>query len=199
MTVGAEWRRHALVPAAVQPEAGAARMSRGTMQQATSGRSARSRRASLSFLLVAAAISFSGCGSDGSPTDGGAANAQILLTIEPTPVVAVQDPLFGTVSASYKVVLKELAGLGGEIVFVHSTVFDPQTGFQAGGGDFFDGTDLAVYIGTKRIEAGGTLTIPRTVSYALSDLRKAATLTVTVQVRDDHQRVTNQSILVPIE
>jgi hypothetical protein len=81
---------------------------------------------------------------------------------------------------------------------VTSSVFDPETGLQVAL-SYFDSADLVVFVGSKRIEAGGTLVVPQTVSYVLPDFRTAASLTVSIQVKDDRNNLFNQSLLVKIE
>jgi hypothetical protein len=117
--------------------------------------------------------------------------------VVPNPVIGAQDPFTGSVSAAYVVNVREVAGLGGEIQFVNSTVFDPETGIQVTG-SYFDSAALIVFLGTNRLEAGGELDITQTINYVLPDFRVNADLTVSVQLQDDQGGLVNQSILVPI-
>jgi hypothetical protein len=150
-------------------------------------------------LLAAAALAavLPACSSS-TPTIGDATRATISVTVDPNPIPPVRDALTGTVSVSYKITLSESAGLGGTVNFVSSNVFDPSTGVQVAI-NYFDSSDLVVFVGTNRIEPFGTMTVPQTVSYLLPDLTTDASMTVAVQVLDDRGNLVNTSILVPIQ
>jgi hypothetical protein len=147
--------------------------------------------------LVAAALLAPACGGN-SVTLPDVFRATIQFAVDPAPVPGIQNSLTGAVSAAYKVTIAETGGLGGEVVFVSSSVFDPETGLQVAL-SYFDSADLVVFVGSKRIEAGGTLVVPQTVSYVLPDFRTAASLTVSIQVKDDRNNLFNLSQLVKIE
>ena len=147
--------------------------------------------------LVAAALLAPACGGD-SVTLPDVFRATVQFAVDPTPVPGTQNPLTGAVSAAFKVTIVETGGLGGDVVFVSSSVFDPETGQQVAL-SYFDSADLVVFVGSDRIEAGGTLVVPQTVSYVLPDFRTAASLTVSIQVKDDRSNLFNQSLLVKIE
>jgi hypothetical protein len=155
-----------------------------------------SRRAALVAAALLALV-LPSCGEDtGTLPDVFAAVIQV--TVDPNPILGSQNGLTGSVSATYRIVIEELAGLGGEVQFVSSTVFDPATGGQVAL-NYFDSTDLTVFVGTKRIEPNGTLIVPQTVSYTLPDLAKETNVTVSVQVKDDKENVSTRSLLVPIK
>jgi hypothetical protein len=156
----------------------------------------RPRRAHL-FLPLVLALILPGC-EDDTPDITGALRAVILVTVEPNPVPGIQNPLTGSVSASYVVKIQELAGLGGDVEFVSSAIFDPASGQQVAL-NYFDTKALQVFVGSGRIEAGETLLVPQTLSYVLPDFTKAASLVVTVQVKDDRDSIVYQSLLVPIQ
>ena len=147
-------------------------------------------------ILLAAAI-LPSCGEDNASGLPPAQRSAILVGVDPNPVIGVQNVLTGAVSAAYIVQIRELAGLGGEVRFINSTVFDPETGLQVAV-NFFDNDALKVFVGESRIEPNGELDVPQTVNYVLPDFRVEADLTVNVQVQDDRGSVVNQSILVPI-
>jgi hypothetical protein len=155
-----------------------------------------SRRTALVVAALIASLA-PACGSS-TPTIGAGSRSIIRVTVDPNPVPPVQNVLTGSVSAAYKITLTELGGLGAEVVFVSSSVYDKSTGTQVAL-NYFDSADLLVFVGENRIEANGTLDIPQTTSYLLPDLSVDATMTVSVQVKDDHDNVINQSLLVPIE
>jgi hypothetical protein len=150
----------------------------------------------LAFVLLSALL-LPACGDD-TPTDSTVPRAAIGISVDPAPVPPAQNTLTGTVSIGYRVTITELNGLGGELQFVASQVFDPETGLLANL-SYFDGADLVVFVGKKRLDPGGSLVVPQTMSYLLPDFRTKATLTINVQLKDDHDNVINQSVLVKVE
>ena len=156
----------------------------------------RRRRAALVAAALLALV-LPSCGSD-SGTLPDVYAALIQVTVDPNPIIGTQNVLTGSVSATYKVTIDELAGLGGEVQFVSSTVFDPTTGAQIAL-NYYDSADLTVFVGSKRIEPKGTLVVPQTVTYTLPDLTKQANVTISVQVKDDRENVSTRSLLVPIQ
>jgi hypothetical protein len=135
--------------------------------------------------------------SDSTPTVPGVPRAQILVAVDPNPVIGVQNALTGSISAAYIVKIREAAGLGGEIQFVNSTVFDPETGDQRAT-NYFDSAALTVFVGTSRIEPGGELNVAQTTNYTLPEFRVNADLTVSVQFLDDRGGLINRSILARV-
>lgn len=157
---------------------------------------ARSPRLHLALVLIAALLAPS-CGED-TLTAANVARAAILVTVDPTPVPPSQDSLTGSVSIGYRVTIQELNGLGGEILFVSAQIYDPETGLLVSL-TYFDGADLIVFVGAKRIDPGGTLVVPQTTSYVLPDFRVNALLAINVQMKDDRDNLINQSVLVRVE
>jgi len=153
-------------------------------------------RLRLPFVLLLALL-VPACGED-TPTTGEASRAAIVVTVDPNPVPPSQNQLTGSVSIGYRVTITETAGLGGEILFVSAQVYDPETGLLHAL-TYFDSADLIVFVGDKRVEAGGTLVVPQTTSYLLPDFRINALLAVNVQMKDDHDNLINQSVLVKVE
>jgi hypothetical protein len=135
--------------------------------------------------------------SDDTPTDPGVGRTIFDIFVTPNPVIGVQNTLTGSVSAAYVITIRETGGLGGEIQFVNSTVFDPATGAQVAV-NYFDSAALRVFVGTSRLEAESEIEITQTTDYSLQDLRVDADLTVAVQLLSDRGTLINQSILVPI-
>jgi hypothetical protein len=148
-------------------------------------------------LALAAALLLPACGEDEIPT-GTATNAILSVTVDPTPIPPSFNTLTGVVSIGYRIVITEINGLGGEVLFVSAQVYDPETGQQRSL-SYFDGADLIVFVGEKRVEAFGTLEVPQTTSYTLPDARINALLAVNVQLRDDRDNLLNQSVLVKVE
>jgi hypothetical protein len=147
--------------------------------------------------LAVSALLMPACGSS-TPTIGEGSRAALTLTIDPNPIPPSQNTLTGTVTISYKVTITETAGLGGELQFVSGQVFEPVTG-QLVSLSYFDGNDLVVFVGKKRVEASSSLVVPQTASYLLADLSTKATLVVSVQMKDDKDNVINQSLMAPVE
>lgn len=148
-------------------------------------------------LCLVCAVALPSCGTDNPAGLPDVLRAVIRIAVVPNPVEGSQSPITGTISAAFTVTVAELNGLGGELAFISSTVFDPETGVQVAL-NYFDDKDLAVFVGSKRIEPGGSLEIPTTLTYVLPDFRKEANLTVAVQFRDDRGNLINYSIFVKI-
>jgi hypothetical protein len=159
-------------------------------------RPATGPRSRLALLLLAAALA-PACGED-TGTLPSVPRAAIRVSVAPNPVAGVQDILTGAVSAAFTVSITETNGLGGEVVFVSSAVFDPVSGAQVAL-SYFDNADLKVFVGEDRIEPLGTLEVKQTTSYFLPDYTKIATLTVSVQFKDDRGNLLNESVLARIE
>jgi hypothetical protein len=148
-------------------------------------------------LVLAVALLLPACGGDVTTPSG--QRAVIAVTVDPNPVPASQSPLTGAVSVGYKIVITETNGGSGEVLFVSSQIYDPETGAQVSL-TYFDSSDLVVFVGSKKIEPFGTLTVPQTASYILlPDYRTAAQMTVNVQVQGEQGALINQSVLVKIE
>jgi hypothetical protein len=147
-------------------------------------------------LVLAAAFVLPACG--GGTTTPTGTRAVISVTVDPNPVPASQNPLTGIVSVGYKVLISETNGGNGEVLFVSAQIFDPETGAQVSL-TYFDSSDLVVFVGSKAIVPGGTLTVPQTATYILPNLRTAATLTVNVQIQGEQGVLINQSVLAKIE
>lgn len=155
-----------------------------------------SLRLRLSFAMLAALL-VPACGQD-TPTIGQAQRAAIQVTVDPNPVPPSQNVLTGAVSIGYRATITEVAGLGGTILFVSAQVYDPETGLLVSL-TYFDSADLVVFVGDKRVDPGGTLVVPQTTSYILPDFRVNALLAINVQMKDDHDNLINQSVLVKVE
>ena len=148
------------------------------------------------FLALGLAAVVAGCGS--TPTlPGGVPNAQISVAVDPNPVPVQLSATLGFANISYKVVVKETAGLGGEFVFVNATVFDETSG-QSVGVNNFDAADLIVFVGSKRLEGGEDVEISQQIDFPLVQGSAGARLAVSVRFRDDRGRVLNQALLVKV-
>ena len=148
-------------------------------------------------LIFLAAVVLPSCGEDNASGLPPVQRANIAVAVDPNPVIGIQNTLTGTVSAAYVVLIAETNGLGGEVLSITSTVFDPVTGIQVAV-TFFDSASLTVFEGGARIEPLGIMEVPQTTAYGLPDARVEADLTVSVQFQDDRGSVIVQSILVRI-
>lgn len=155
----------------------------------------RPRRPALLVVLLAAAV-LPSCGNDVF-TIGPGSRASLVVSVDPNPVVATQN-VIGSASASYKITITETNQLGGEFVFVNGSVYDPATGGLVAI-NYYDTADMQVFVGNKRIEPLEIVSFSQTASYTLPALTKAATLVVSVQLKDDKGNLVNASTLVNIE
>jgi hypothetical protein len=161
------------------------------------GAPANLRRLAAILVAVLLAAALPSC-SSGNPTIPDVVAALLQVTVDPNPVIGLQNPLNGSVSVSYRITIQELNGLGGQFQFVSSTIYDPATGLQAAL-NYYDSSDLKVFVGTDRIDPQGTLVVPQSVTYTLSDLGTATNMTVSVQLIDDRENLITRSILVPVQ
>ncbi len=149
--------------------------------------------------LAALALALPACETGtGVPSIPAITNAAVSLTVDPSPITATQNTATKAVTAKFKLTLQEVNGLGGDVQFVSVSVFDPTAGAQLAI-VYFDGPDLVVYIGTKRLEALGTLVIPETLNYVLADGTIAANVVINVQIKDDRSNLINRSILAKVQ
>jgi hypothetical protein len=147
--------------------------------------------------LLAGALFAPGCNSTPTvPTNIG--RAAIAITVAPNPITGTLNTTTFVVTANYTLTLTETAGLGGEIQFISTAVYDPATGTQVAL-NYYDSTDLVVYQGSKRIEANGTFTLQQSATYTLADHSKAADLVVNMQLKDDKTNLDFASLLVKIQ
>jgi hypothetical protein len=137
------------------------------------------------------------------PTQVGAAGLQI--TVDPSPIVATENPVTLVNSASYKITMTETNGLGGQLVSVTGAVYNPASG-RLVSLNYFDSADLIVFVGKDRLEPNGTISFTQTASYSIdengdgvTDPVKAALLTVSAQMKDDKGNLINASTLVNIQ
>jgi len=151
----------------------------------------------LLVVLLAGALLAPACGND-NITLPDVTRAALSIAVDPNPILGTQNELTLSVSATYTITITEMAGLGGEVLFVSAAVFEPSTGQQVAL-TYYDGADLVVYQGSKRLEPLGQLVLAQTASYTLSDYTKPANLVVSVQLKDDRTNLIYTSLLVKIE
>lgn len=157
----------------------------------------RIRRLALLAPVLAAALLLPSCGEDTS-TLPDVISAVVQMTVDPNPAIGVQNVLTGSVTVSYRITLQELAGLGGNIEFVSSTLYNPSTGEQIAL-NYYDAADMKVFVGSDRIEPKATVIVPTSLTYTLPDLTKATSITVAVQIRDDRDNLHFKSLLLPVQ
>ncbi len=138
------------------------------------------------------------CSSTPPPIPGNVNTAALTITVDPTPVVATQNPVTLVATATYKITVTEVNGLGGQFNFINGSVFDPANG-QLVALNYFDSSDLTVFVGKDHIDPKGTLTVTQTANYKLTESGKAATLNVSAQLKDDHGNLVNAAIQVAIQ
>jgi hypothetical protein len=156
------------------------------------------RHAALAAALVFALL-LPGCGGDDDTgTLPDVRNSIVLITVTPNPVVATQNSLTLLATAACKITLTELNGLGGEVLFISSSVQDPASGGQLTV-SYYDSAALKVFVGKSRLDPLDTLELPQTLNYTVPDFTKAANLVVSIQVKDDRSNLINQTLLVKIE
>ena len=148
--------------------------------------------------LLAAALFAPGCSNSTPTIPGNISRAVITVTVTPNPIIGSLNTATFVVTANYTLTLQETAGLGGEVQFISTAVYEPTTGAQVAL-SYYDSTDLVVYQGSKRIEANGTLTMQQSVTYTLADHTTAADLVVTMQFKDDRTNLDFASLLVKIQ
>ena len=152
-------------------------------------------------LLVAAALLLTTACSTNTPTATDVLRAVITVTTNPNPISALPSTRLGTAfSARFKVVVKEVAGQGGEVQAVNSTLYEDASGAIVGLVNY-DTSDLIVFVGQKRLEANGTLEVPIQMDYTNpSDVTLAAArLQVLVNLKDDRGNNVSSSVLVRVQ
>ena len=154
----------------------------------------RHRSAALLALTLAAALP--GCGSSTPTAPNGITRAVITVAVDPNPVpITTSTTSIGLHKVSYKVVVTETAGLGGEFVHIDSTIFDETSGASMGVNNY-DAADLIVFVGSKRLEASQKVEIAQQIDFVLPTTFTGGRIAVSIQFRDDRGNVLNQSILV---
>jgi hypothetical protein len=158
----------------------------------------RLARLPVALLCLVALIAMPSCGSSPvAPSTG--TRSVITLTVSPSPIVAAITNTVGPVyTATWTTTLTESGGVGAGVTLVKASVFDNASGKLAAS-TTYDDKDLLVFVGKNRVEANGTLVVPLQVSYILSTLDRAASLTVTTTAKDDKGNAIESSLLVKIQ
>jgi hypothetical protein len=149
-------------------------------------------------LLVALALALPACSSSTPSVPGGVVRSVLALTVTPNPAKTNLSSA-PVLVVQYSVKVAETAGLGGEIQYVNSTLFNQATGGTLAFNNY-DSSDILVFVGSKRLEGGKSIDVTQQLNYVLpASTTVTAVLTVAVQLKDDHGNFVNQSILVPVE
>jgi hypothetical protein len=139
---------------------------------------------------LALALLAASCSSPSTPTPSPSPSprpkAAITVSVETQPLVPSGDPSRPNL-ASWIVVIQETNGVGGEFVFLNSSLRDARSGASARPtGNIAIGTaEILALLGTTRLDAHGTLRVPESLSYGLVSGTRAVRLAVAVQARDD--------------
>ena len=80
---------------------------------------------------------------------------------------------------------------------MNGTVFDDGSGIALAFNNY-DTADLLVFVGTRRIDAGGSRPVTQQIDYALVDPAQKVVLTINIQFKDDRGNFVSQSILVRV-
>lgn len=145
--------------------------------------------------VVLLAIGLAACNNDSSPATPGVTIAGLTLTVTPNPIATVQSsPAGPTFSVRYVANLKETNGLGGTVELITGSLFDDASGALIARNQF-DGADLLVFVGSKRVEPRGSLDIPQELTYAAPQ-KRAASMVVTVRFKDDRGNFIEPTLLV---
>jgi hypothetical protein len=130
-------------------------------------------------------------------------HAAVTLTINPSPVLSTDsgDPRAPR-QALWQIVLRETGGVGATVNFVNSTLRDATTGVLADPHGVLSqsASDVVAAAGSNHLAAGGSLTVPQTVVFVLSDGPTAlGRLAVTVQLTDDAGNVLGASATAMVD
>jgi hypothetical protein len=139
----------------------------------------------------------SGGGSDGGTSSGGsttpstpsASQANIQASIAPNPIIAQAsgDSDFPW-RVDFEVIVRETAGVGGNIDFINTTLRNVATGVETRAVNF--GADQVVSrAGTNHVDGRGSLTAPLALRYRLSGGARAAVLIAEIRFTDDRGNV----------
>ena len=158
----------------------------------------RLARSAGALLCAGALAATSGCHSNSPTAPTGVLRAVLVLSVTPNPlkgtITNVVGPVFTT---QWTLKIQETAGLGGVVQQVKASIYDDTSGVLVST-TLFDDKDLIVFVGTNRIEPNGSLEVPQQLSYQLSPNQTAASLTLSVQFKDDKGLVQEPSFLVKI-
>lgn len=158
----------------------------------------RLARLSRALFCVAALAPLVSCGSSPTTPSTGAI-AIVTLAVAPNPITAVITNTFGpTYTATWTLTMTESGAVGGTVQLMRASVFDNATGTLVAATNY-DSNDLLVFVGKNRLEANGTLAVPLQLSYILSTLDRAATLTMLTTVKDDRGNNVDSSLLVKLQ
>ncbi len=128
------------------------------------------------------------CGENtGTSVTASEAAASVSAVVEASPVAPTTDPE-RPMLAAWTVVIRNSGNVAGSVSFVNSTLRDANSGAQASprGMLSLGAADIIGLAGTNRVLAGGSLSVPVSMQYALLSGGREAVLNVAVQVVDDN-------------
>jgi hypothetical protein len=143
---------------------------------------------------AAVALAAASGGSDSSttpstPSTPSATQARIEASIAPNPINAQAS---GNAEfpwrIDFEVIIRETAGIGGNIDFINTTLRNVATGAETRAVNF--GADEIVgRAGTNNVNGGGSLTVPLALRYRLSGGARAAVLIAEIRFTDNRGNV----------
>lgn len=123
------------------------------------------------LIAMAAAVLFTGCGSDSpsapapAPTPTPAARAEVVVTVSPvSPVAQPTGDARLPWRVEWTLVLRETAGLGGHLNFVDVS-FVNSFGFETPSALNYGANEIVQRAGTNRLNARGELRVPLGMVY----------------------------------
>lgn len=113
--------------------------------------------------------------------------ASVSVVVGTSPVTSTSDPELPLL-AVWRVVIRNDGNVPASVLFVNATLRDATSGARAvpRGGLSLGVADIITSAGTNRVPAGGGLTVPGSLGYALPSGGRKAVLTVAIQVADDN-------------
>ena len=113
--------------------------------------------------------------------------ASVSAVIETSPVSSTTDPALPLL-AQWRVVIRNNGNVPAGVLLVNATLRDATSGARAlpRGALSLGVADIITSAGTNRLPAGGGLSVPCSLGYALPSGGREAVLTVAIQVADDN-------------
>ena len=142
---------------------------------------------------VVAAVLVTGCGGESNPVAPSPSpdlpRAALVVSVNAEPVAAGASP--ATHLARWAVVIRETAGVGGGVNFLNAMIRDADSGADPDPGGLLniDASLVAARAGSNRVPAGGSLTVPESLEFALPAGGTKIVIRVAVQVTDDNGHV----------
>lgn len=147
--------------------------------------------------LVVAALFLSACGDDAPSAPTTTAVTQVSLPSASISLAVDTKRVKNTgnsktpLRAEWTIVVQETGGVAGRLAFVNSTLRDATSGARAlpKATAALAQEALLLLLGSDRLAAGGSVSVPGSLEYALPSGGKVGILSVAVQVEDDNGHV----------